>query len=394
VIAQAIQPTAVPVQPTAAPVQPTAVPVQPTAAPVQPTAALPPTAIPQPQPTAALPPTAAPQPPPPPAASGLPASGGFALGGQVQGFGDNSVAAMKRAGMTWVKMQVRWSPGSNAGDQTGRIQDAHNKGFRVLLSVLGKPEDANANNFGEFARFNADLARNGADAIEIWNEMNLDREWRADDLTDINRAAASYVQMLSQSYQAIKGANGATTVISGALAPTGAFGGSCGSIGTVRGCDDAPYIRAMVANGALSYMDCLGSHYNEGIMPPDAASGDPRNPSNFYSRYYPTMTDTYFNAANGAKRICYTEVGYLSGEDYGGLPSAFGWAGDTSISEHAEWLARAAQKAATEGKVAMFIVFNVDITYYGDDPQAGFAMIRKNGSCPACERMGAIFGSR
>lgn len=200
--------------------------------------------------------------------------------------------------------------------------------------------------------------------------------------------------MLSQSYQAIKGANGATTVISGALAPTGAFGGSCGSIGTVRGCDDAPYIRAMVANGALSYMDCLGSRYNEGIMPPDLASGDPRNPSNFYSRYYPTMTDTYFNAANGAKRICYTEVGYLSGEDYGGLPSAFGWQ-VIPASRTRRMVGTCSQKAATEGKAAMFIVFNVDITYYGDDPQAGFlAMIRKNRRLPACERMGAIFGSR
>jgi hypothetical protein len=43
-------------------------------------------------------------------------------------------------------------------------------------------------------------------------------------------------------------------------------------------------------------------------------------------------------------------------------------------------LARAAQKPLPKAKVAMFIVFNVDITYYGDDPQAGFAMIRKNGA--------------
>jgi hypothetical protein len=31
----------------------------------------------------------------------------------------------------------------------------------------------------------------------------------------------------------------------------------------------------------------------------------------------------------------------------------------------------------------------VDFTVYGDDPQAGYAMIRPNGQCPACDALAA-----
>jgi hypothetical protein len=33
------------------------------------------------------------------------------------------------------------------------------------------------------------------------------------------------------------------------------------------------------------------------------------------------------------------------------------------------------------------IVWNIDFTLYGSDPQAGFAMIRPGGGCPACDAM-------
>ena len=32
----------------------------------------------------------------------------------------------------------------------------------------------------------------------------------------------------------------------------------------------------------------------------------------------------------------------------------------------------------------MIIVWNIDFEIYGDDPQGGFAIIRPDGSCPAC----------
>jgi hypothetical protein len=41
----------------------------------------------------------------------------------------------------------------------------------------------------------------------------------------------------------------------------------------------------------------------------------------------------------------------------------------------------------------MIIVFNVDFKTFGDDPQAGYAMIRPNGSCPACETLRQVMGN-
>ena len=97
------------------------------------------------------------------------------------------------------------------------IDGGHANGFRVLLSVIGEPGRIASNPGGyyqEFANFVAGLARGGADAIEVWNEMNIDREWPSGLIS-----GANYTQMLSAAYHAIKSANPGTMVISGAPAP-------------------------------------------------------------------------------------------------------------------------------------------------------------------------------
>jgi hypothetical protein len=99
------------------------------------------------------------------------------------------------------------------------------------------------------------------------------------------------------------------------------------------------------------------------------------------------MTNLYYGTIG--KPLCYTEIGYLTPEGYGGLPANFAWAAGTSVAEQAAWLAEAAAIASQSGKVRLFIIFNVDFTVYGDDPQAGYAMIRPNGQCPACDALAA-----
>ncbi len=338
--------------------------------------AAPPTAVPQQaQPTSA-PVAAAPAPP----ASA--AVAGFNLGGQLEGWMDDEAKnALNRSGMTWVKHQVRWHPGKNAQDEAGRLAATKAAGFKVLLSTLGHASDAKPEHFDEYARFVADLASMGADAIEIWNEMNLPREWQEGEISPV-----TYTEMLRKSYVAIKAANPNTMVVSGALAPTGFFGSRSGP----NGYDDLPYTQEMVAAGALNYMDCMGIHYNEGIISPTQATGDPRG--GHYTRYYRGMIDTYWNAMSGQRPLCMTELGYLTGEGFGGIPAGFAWASNTTLAQHAQWLAEAVQISANEGKMRLFIVWNVDITHWSDDPQAGFAMIRPDGSCPACASIGAVMG--
>jgi hypothetical protein len=36
------------------------------------------------------------------------------------------------------------------------------------------------------------------------------------------------------------------------------------------------------------------------------------------------------------------------------------------------------------------IVWNVDFSGYGDDPSAGYAIVRPGGSCPACDTLSTL----
>ena len=143
---------------------------------------------------------------PPPAASAA-NTRGFALGGQIQGYG--AEGWMHAAGMTWVKQQVVYGLGADPNGQAGLINEAHARGFQILLSVKGHPNElaGDPNYLQSYAGFVGGLAALGADGIEIWNEMNIDREWPAGRIDP-----GWYTQMLAASYNAIKGRNGATLV--------------------------------------------------------------------------------------------------------------------------------------------------------------------------------------
>jgi hypothetical protein len=301
------------------------------------------------------------------------AGGGYELGGHVSGYG--FVNEMRSAGMTWVKKQIRWRRGEGTGAAAGAIGEAHANGFKILLGIVGYREDMGdfENYTNEFAAYLGQVAALGPEAIEVWNEPNIDREWPAGTIN-----GGSYTQMLAKAYNAIKANNSGVMVISGAPAPTGFFGGSC----TANGCDDNVFLAQMANAGAAQYMDCVGAHYNEGIISPDNRSGDPRG--GHYTRYFGGMLDLYYNAFGGSRKVCWTELGYLTAEGYGQLPPAFGWAGNTTLAQHAEWLGRASRLSRDSGRVRLMIVWNVDFRNFGDDPMGGYAIIRPDGSCPAC----------
>ncbi|MBA3869819.1 MAG: hypothetical protein H0X30_11795 [Anaerolineae bacterium] len=303
---------------------------------------------------------------------------GFSYGGHVDGFGDATVNAMHQAGMSWAKRQWRYIAGQNPGDVAGIINDAHAKGFRILIGIVGQTGDVNNGGyFDQYAAFVGGVAAQGADAIEVWNEMNIDREWPSGSIDP-----GKYTDLLRRSYGAIKAANPGTLVISGAPAPTGYFGGC-----SAGGCDDAAYIAGMAAAGAANYMDCVGLHYNEGILSPNQTSGDPRGSSGYYTRYFWGMVNTYSKAFRGARPLCFTELGYLTPEGFPPLPGSFGWAENVTVGQQASWIKQAVALSRSSGKVKILIVWNIDFTSYGDDPMAGYAIIRPGGACPACEAL-------
>src|SRR5690606_20484336 len=113
----------------------------------------------------------------------------------------------------------------------------------------------------------------GVDAIEVWNEPNIVREWPANSIN-----GAIYTRMLAEAFNAIKTARSSTIVISGAPSPTGYFGAAGCAVNspTDAGCNDDTFMAQMAQAGAANYLDCVGLHYNEGIVAPSATSGDPR----------------------------------------------------------------------------------------------------------------------
>lgn len=312
------------------------------------------------------------------------------VGGQVVYFADTTIAHMQSAGMTWVKWQVPFIIGETnlINVARDRIAWSHNAGFNVLLSITGEVDELR--DLGEayypvFAEFLGQVAALGPDAIEVWNEMNIDREWPAGRIS-----ARSYVAMLRQAHAAIKAADPNVLVIAGAPAPTGFFGGCSNA-----GCDDGDYYWNLANNGVTDYADCIGVHYNEGILPPSQRGGDPRD--NYPTRYFPLMVNRAAAPFRGTDiPLCFTEIGYLSPEGYGPLPPAFAWGSGTSVQEQAEWLRDAIRLAAefTNTRIALMIVFNLDFDRYDRDPQAGYAIIRPDGSCPACEAIGTLRQTR
>jgi len=312
------------------------------------------------------------------------AFGNFELGGQVNHVVENP-DYMKEAGMKWVKFQLAWGEADSASRAYELIQQGKQNNFKVLLSIVSQekyPRDVDPDKFVDFVR---GVAYYGPDAIEVWNEQNIYYEWPQGQID-----GGIYVRdILAPSYNAIKEINPNIMVISGAPAPTGAYyaDGGCSLQG--YGCDDWVYLEQMARAGGANYMDCVGAHFNSGATAPSATTGHPADPGfQHYSWYYGSMVQLY--SGTFGRPVCFTELGYLSGEGYGAVPERFNWASDISVQEQAQWLAEAAQLSRENGLVRLMIVWNVDFWFWGDDPMAGYAIVRPDGSCPACSSLGRV----
>jgi hypothetical protein len=283
---------------------------------------------------------------------------------------------MKQAGMTWAKVQIHFGQ-----DAVGLVQAAHSNGLKIQLSALGTPGMVTQPNFhADYSSWVASLAAAGADAIEVWNEPNIDREWQIGHIS-----SQAYTQLLCASYNAIKAANPNASVISAAPAPTGYFGGC-----SANGCDDLPFLQGMVNAGAANCMDYIGAHHNSGATAPSARSGHPADSGGgHHSWYFLPQTELYYSVFGGSRKLFYTEMGYASQEGLETFSDQFAWARGTNNSQQAAWLAEAVSLSRSTGMVANIIVWNIDFPRYGYDPQDGYAIIRPGGGCPACDSLAA-----
>ncbi|HVO68552.1 MAG TPA: hypothetical protein VMT24_00820, partial [Aggregatilineaceae bacterium] len=295
----------------------------------------------------------------------------FDLGIAVQENADKNVfsiwtkQASQELKLNWVKLQIVWRaiekdkgnidfggldvelPLLNASNTkvllsiTKAPDWARDKGAKIKPDVYdGPPTDPN-----EFATFLTALLKRYPGmihAVEVWNEVNLDREWStAPQSLDPSR----YVKLLQIAHDAIKAVDPNVVVITAALSPTGASAGQAYQ-------DDFVYFKRLLDAGMLKYADCVGAHANGYNVPPTqdrtnlvnrpkAVFRGPFDNIN-HSWYFKETLEGYHKmiaAAGSTTKICLTEFGWASLEGLQGKPRAgFEFAGDNSLQDQANYI--------------------------------------------------------
>ena len=301
----------------------------------------------------------------------------------------------KRLRMGWIKQQMRWGVFSQAQGQfdwTGfdrAINQAADKNLKVMLSIVTAPQWSHPNlpvtaddpgainappdDLNQYAQFVGEVVKRypgKVHAIEIWNEQNIDAEWRS-----VPQAVSpeKYVEMLQLASQTIKAIDPNIIVISGALAPTGYFAGGC----SAAGCDDGPYLKRMVDLGALSAVDCVGVHANGYNVPPDKTNiegyNDPaatfRGPFDnpIPSWYFRSTLELYRDTVQNQKPLCVTEFGWATSEGFGYTPPTYEFANDNTLQEQADWITQAFQLMEEWKYIKLAFLFNMNYAQMSPD---------------------------
>jgi hypothetical protein len=319
--------------------------------------------------------------------------------------------------LPWVKLQVRWSDiEPQPGDlqwvfMDNAIEKACEKGLRVMLSIVTAPTWTQANplpapegqaappdDFNVYANFLGqviDRYRGRIEAIEVWNEANLEREWNSPG----GVSAAEFARMMQVAYTAIKARDPEIIVIAGAPAPTGIncnvgpFPANCQPTGRPIIVDDATFLKQFVAAGGLNYADCIGTHANGTNLPPTTDAYNPPDQTGFtftgpwtnphYSWSLRSQIETYAMILEGSnKKQCLTEFGFASPMD-GKYPVGYEFAADVTEQQQAEYIVQAFNWMRDSGHVQMAFLFNFDYAPKGGDPgeddNVNFAIVNKAG---------------
>ncbi len=278
-----------------------------------------------------------------------------------------------RMHMKWIALDVRFRVGATPGAQQDTIAQAQGNGFKVLLSVSGDPDEFATLNQAEylalFTAYMGGLAAYGPDGIEVWHEPN------------VLMPPDDYLRLLALSYSAIKTANPNTLVVSGALRPL--------DDPAAPGESDAAYAQQLAELGAAGWADCIGVQYTLGAVSPVSTAGDPRGDSPIY--YLPGVSERAAAPFDGAKPLCFTRFGYLAPEGLAPLPPEYTWAQNTTLAQQARWLMDAVGLTMADARVRLLILFSLDSSAFGEgSPEAGYALIRPDESCPACETLAEL----
>ncbi|MCC6805295.1 MAG: hypothetical protein IT319_20615 [Anaerolineae bacterium] len=363
----------------------------------------PPTATPQPT---IPPPTVEGQPTSPPSTSGanfpdvLPNLDASRMGIQIEGNLDQADwdEAMRRVGpdqlaLGWIKIQVPWKDMQPSGPNDVStffqqlsiyIEDAKVRHLRVLLSIAkapgwarstqeqdGPPDDPQA--YANFITLMLNQLKGNVDAIEIWNEPNLSREWTG----GLSLSGEGYMQLFAPAYQAIRAYSGSIQIVTAGLAPTG------NNPGVV---DDRTYLRQMYAAGLGNYRDiAIGVHPYSWANPPDStccgAAGWDNDPHFFFAD---TIRDTrQIMVTNGHSdlKLWVTEFGWPAWEGFPGQPpETDAWVLRPSKWDQANYTIRAFQIGQQTDYIGPMFLWNLNFAVldgmvHNSDERAAYSIV-------------------
>lgn len=297
----------------------------------------------------------------------------FEVGAFVGRLNAAAILTAGRVRFDWLAVEVDVPAGADPAAQQRTLDDARANGFKALFSLRGDAAALAADPAGymnEFAAYAGRLAAMGAAGVEVWPEMNGPAQITPE----------AYVQLLGLTFNAVKTANPDTLVITGGVAPIAPGGQDTAFTWTTD-----TYIESLAAAGAGEAADCIGVHYTQGALPPDATGGDVRGSATFY--FLPLLLD-HVRAAFPEAPLCVTRLGYLSPEGWDAVPPGYEWAQDITAARQAEWLAAAVGTLAAGEDVWLALVWNLDAaTFDESSASGGYALVRPGGACPACDAL-------
>ena len=237
------------------------------------------------------------------------------------------------AGFTWQKTLFQWRQIEGAGKgqfnwaESDRVVAASNAaGVKIIARLDFQPNWSRADcangqpatynqappdNYNDYADFvNAFVNRyktgspyGRVQAIEIWNEPNLAREWGGQ-----TPNAGQYVQLLKVAYAAAKRADPNVTVITAGLSPTETWNSDA--------TPDDVFLQQMYDAGAKAYFDVLGAH-GAGYkappqMSPDQVAADPTYGGHrfFCFRRVEDLRSIMVKNGDAAKQVWLLEFGW------------------------------------------------------------------------------------
>lgn len=250
------------------------------------------------------------------------------------------------AGFHWQKSLFQWQSIEGAGkghfnwtDADRVVRASNAAGLKIIARLDFEPDWARADhahngppdNYQDFwdfvsafvSRYRAGSTIGEVNAIEVWNEPNLDREWGNQPINQ--QSAADYVRLLGGAYTAAHTADPSIVVLSAGLSPNGVTDG--------HSADDLEYLKWMYAAGLRGKFDALGAHANTQapeVSVPLGVLKDFPHPS-FYFRRIEQLRQVMVDNGDAAKQVWLTE---------------WGWTADT-VHPAYKWFAVSEDKKAT-----------------------------------------------